>query len=181
MTPLGQAMERTAASKPKNIMATDNQISVVITDQNVADILGHLTAIQAILPFLISRAAGDINVQLGDKSAGFDQKCMSYMTSNPEFLPGYVDMAEVLKDRAARAQFQKFMPQFNLVASQVVDTYNVIDNEIYKADLGYYNSTGDAAKVGRAGAGDIHDDLASRYPGHTPKPAPITTAQVAAK
>lgn len=162
-------------------MATDNQISVVITDQNVTDILGHLAAIQAILPFLISRAAGDTNVLLGDKSAGFDEKCASYMTGNPEFLPGFLDMTEVLKDRAARAQFQKFLPQLNLLASQGVDTYNVIGNEIYKADLGYYNSTGDAAKVGRAGAGDIHADLASRYPGHTPKPAPVTTAQAAAK
>jgi hypothetical protein len=162
-------------------MATDNQISVVITDQNVTDIIGHLTAIQAILPFLISRPVGDNSVLLGDKSAGFDQKCASYMASNPEFLPGYMDIAEVLKDRAARAQFQKFMPQFNLVASQAVDTFNVIGNEIYKADLGYYNSTGDAAKVGRAGAGDIHADLASRYPGHTPKPAPVTTAQPAVK
>jgi hypothetical protein len=74
---LVKAMERAPASKPKNTMATDNQISVVITDQNVTDIIGHLTAIQAILPFLISRAAGDTNVQLGDKSAGFDQKCAS--------------------------------------------------------------------------------------------------------
>ncbi len=162
-------------------MATDNQISVVITDQNVTDILGHITAIQAILPFLISRAAGDTNVQLGDKSAGFDEKCASYMASNPEFLPGFLDMAEVLKDRTARLQFQKFLPQLNLLASQGVDTFNVIGNEIYKADLGYYNGTADAAKVGRAGAGDIHDDLASRYPGHVTKPAPAAKSQLAAK
>jgi hypothetical protein len=178
---LGKAKDWASASRTKNTMANDNQISVVITDQNVADILGHIAAIQAILPFLISRPAGDTSVQLGDKSAGFDEKCATYMASNPEFLPGYMDIAEVLKDRAARLQFQKFLPQLNLLASQGVDTYNVIGNEIYKADLGYYNSTGDAAKVGRAGAGDIHADLASRYPGHAPKPAPAAKLQQAAK
>jgi hypothetical protein len=174
LTWLVEDVKRMAAMESNQIMATDNQISVVITDQNV-------TAIQAILPFLISRAAGDTNVQLGDKSAGFDEKCASYMASNPEFLPGFLDMAEVLKDRTARLQFQKFLPQLNLLASQGVDTFNVIGNEIYKADLGYYNGTADAAKVGRAGAGDIHDDLASRYPGHVTKPAPAAKAQLAAK
>jgi hypothetical protein len=162
-------------------MATDNQISIVITDQNVTDILGHLTAIQAILPFLISRAPDDINVLLGDKSVAFDQKCAGYMTTNPEFLPAYVDMTEVLKDRAARAQFQKFLPLLNLIASQGLDTFNVIGNEIYMADLRYYNSTGDAAKLGRPGAADIHDDLSSRYPGHVTKSQPAVKAQTAAK
>jgi hypothetical protein len=170
-----------AATEAGKIMANDNQLSVVITDQNVTDILGHLTAIQAILPFLISRPPGDDNVLLGDKSAGFDEKCASYMTSNPEFLPGYLKMADVLKSRTARAQFQKFLPQFNLVASQVEDTFNVVGNQIYKADLGYYNSTGDAAKVGLPGAGDIHADLASRYPGHAAKAQAAVKGQTAAK
>jgi hypothetical protein len=44
------------------------------------------------------------------------------------------------------------------------------------ADLAYYNSTGDAAKRGITSAGDIHDDLATRYPGRssakTPQPTP---------
>jgi len=37
LTPLGKAMERAARIQRKIIMATDNQISVVITDRNVTD------------------------------------------------------------------------------------------------------------------------------------------------
>jgi hypothetical protein len=158
-------------------MPNDNQVSAVLTDQNVTDILGHITAIETLLPFLISRAAGDNNVMLGDKSVAFDEKCANYMASNPEFIPGYVDPAEVIKDRALRGQFAKFLPQLQLLASKADDTYDVVGNEMMMADLAYYNSTGDAAKRGKTSAGDIHDDLATRYPG---RPAAKNT-QTAAK
>ena len=59
---------------------------------------------------------------LGDKLVAFDEKCANYMTSNPEFIPGYVQPAEVLKDRALRAQFAKFLPQLQLLASKAVDS-----------------------------------------------------------
>lgn len=156
-------------------MANDNQVSAVLTDQNVTDILGHITAIEGLLPFLISRAVGDNNVMLGDKSVAFDEKCANYMASNPEFIPGYVDPAEVLKDRALRAQFAKFLPQLQLLASKGGATNDVIGNEMMMADLAYYNSTGDAAKRGKTSARDIHADLSTRYPGRsngkTPQPA----------
>jgi len=148
-------------------MPNDNQVSAALTDQNVTDILGHITALQTLLPFLISRADGDNNVMLGDKSVAFDEKCANYMTSNPEFIPGYVDPAEVQKDRALRGQFAKFLPQLQLLAAKAQDTYDVVGNEMMMADLAYYNSTGDAAKRGKTSAGDIHDDLATRYPGRS--------------
>lgn len=156
-------------------MPNDNQVSAALTDANITDILGHVTAIQALLPFLISRPPGDNNVMLGEKSVGFDEKCAAYMTSNPEFIPGYVDPAEVLKDRALRVQFNKFLPQLQLLAAKAQDSYDVVGNEMMMADLAYYNSTGDAAKRGKTSAGDIHDDLSTRYPGRsstkTPQPA----------
>lgn len=157
-------------------MANDNQISVTIADQTVADILGHLTAIEDLLPFLISREPGDNAVLLGEKTVGFDEKCASYMTSHPGFIPSYIDIAEVLKDRDAREQFLKFMPQASLLAAKLTDTFNVIGNEIMYANLGYYNNTDEAAKRGRPNAGDIHADLASRYPGRTKAKKPVTPA-----
>lgn len=150
-------------------MPNDNQVSAVLTDQNVTDLLTHLTAIGTLLPFLISRADGDNNVMLGDKSVAFDEKCASYMASNPEFIPAYISPAEVLKDRALRAQFVKFLPQLLLLAAKAEDTYNVVGNEMMIADLAYYGNTADAAKRGITSAGDIHDDLATRYPGRPAK------------
>lgn len=174
-------MAGAADNESDSIMANDNQISAVLTDQNITDILGHLTGIEGILTFLISRPAGDTTVMLGDKSVAFDEKCANYMATNPEFIPGYVNPAEVLKDRALRGQFVKFLPQLQLLAAKAVDTYDVVGNEMMMADLAYYNSTADAAKRGKTSAGDIHDDLASRYPGHTTKPQPASKSQIAAK
>ena len=162
-------------------MPDNNRISVTVTDKNVTDILGHLDAIEAILPFLLSRDAGDNNVMLGEKSVGFDEKCKSYMGSNPEFLPSYVESAEVLKDRAARDQFLQFLPRLRLLAAKADDTFDVIGNEIMLADLAYYNNTADAAKHGSPSAGDIHDDLAARYPGRPTKAPAAKAAQSAGK
>ena len=158
-------------------MPNDNQVSAVLTDQEVTDILGHITALGTLLPFLISRVPEDNNVMLGDKSVAFDVKCAGYMNSDPEFIPGYVSPVEVLKDRALRAQFCKFLPQLQLLAAKAKDTYDVVGNEMMMAVLAYYNSTADAAKRGKTSVGDIHADLSTRYPG---RPSAKTT-QTAAK
>jgi hypothetical protein len=162
-------------------MSDTNRISVTITDQNVADVIGHIDGIEAVLNFLISREDGDNSVLLGEKSVGFDEKADGYMTSNPEFIPTYVEIAEVLKDRAAREQFLKFLPRLRVLAAKAEDTFNVIGNEIMYADLAYYNNTAEAAKHGKPGAGDIHDDLATRYPGRPAKAAAAKTQQTPAK
>ena len=112
---------------------------------------------------------------LGEKSVGFDEKCATYMGSNAQFIPGYVIPAEVLKDRALRGQFNKFLPRLNLLAAKAQDTCDVVGNEMMMADLAYYNSTGDAAKRGITSAGDIHDDLSTRYPGRSSAKTPQTT------
>lgn len=160
---------------PNPVMPNDNQVSATLTDANITDILTHLAALETLLPFLISRAEGDNNVMLGEKSVGFDEKCAAYMTSHPQFIHGHVSAAEVLKDRALRAQFQKFLPRLNLLAAKAQDTYDMVGNKLMMADLAYYGSTGDAAKHGTTTADDIHGDLATRYPGRpaksaTPKP-----------
>jgi hypothetical protein len=162
-------------------MPDNNRISVTIPDQTITDVNGHIAAIEALLSFLISRDEGDDNVMLGEKSVGFDEKAAGYMDSNPEFLPGFVDKAEVLKDRAARGQFLKFLPRLRLLAAKAKDTFDVLGNEIYMADLAYYNNTAEAAKHGSPGAGDIHADLATRYPGRPSKSATAAKAQTAVK
>jgi len=158
-------------------MANDNQISVTLSDETVTAIIGHITAIEGLLPFLISRPDGDNNVMLGEKSVGFDEKCSGYMASHPQFIPGYVNPAEVQKDRAARMQLNKFISRLSLLAAKAQDTYDVIGNEIMMANLGYYGNASDAAKRGTTSAGDIYADLSTRYPGRGSK----KNGQVAAK
>lgn len=158
-------------------MPSDNQVSAVLTDAIVAEILQHLTAIEALLPFLISREEGDTSVMLGEKSVGFDEKTANYMAAHPEFLPGYIILTEVLKDRALREQLNKILPVLKLLAKKVQNTYDVVGNELMIANLAYYSSTDDAAKRGVASAKNIHDDLATRFPGRSGGKAKAATAK----
>lgn len=62
-----------------------------------------------------------------------------------------------------------------------MDTNDVVGNEMMMADLAYYSSTADASKRGKTSAGDIHDDLSTRYPGRTSaKPAQTAVKKVIA-
>ena len=102
--------------------------------------------------------------RLGEKTVGFDEKCVAYMQSNPELLPGFVDTAEVDKDRALRAQLLRFAVDLQGLSMQVDDSLTVVGSEILMADLAYYQSAREAARRGRPGAQGIYDDLRSRWP-----------------
>ncbi len=106
-------------------MPNDNQVSASLTDQNITDILTHLAVLETLLPFLLSRASGDNNVLLGEKTVAFDDKCASYMTSHPEFIPAYVSIPEMQKDRALRVQMDKFRSRLELLSAKLTDTYDV--------------------------------------------------------
>ena len=107
---------------------------------------------------------------MGDKSVGFDDKCQGYMGSNPEFLPGFIQLAEIVKDRNLRAQMLQFVPQLRVLMDALEDTLTVVSSEIWMADLAYYQSVREAARRNRPGAELIYNDLKARFPG---SPTPI--------
>ncbi len=103
---------------------------------------------------------------------GFDAKCAAYMASNPAFLPGFIVLAEVLKDRELREAFMEFVPDLRTLCDGVEDTLMVINSELWMADLAYYQSVREASRRNRAGAEVIYTDLRSRFPGANPTTPP---------
>lgn len=157
-------------------MADDNRISVTISAADITAILNEILAIRTKLPFLKSLTNQERQemAKMGDKSLGFDEKCAGYMTSNPAFLPGFIDSAEVLKDRSLRAQIMQFYPQLHLLLEALSDTLLIVNSEIWMADLAYYQSVREAKRRGRPGAETIYNDLRPRFPGSTPgNPTPV--------
>jgi hypothetical protein len=144
-----------------------------MTAADVAAILAAINTVRTKLPFLVSITTQERKElpKLGDKSMGFDAKCESYMASNPEFLPGFVDPAEVGKDRTVRDQILKFWPQLQTLCEAVDDTLMVVNSELWMADLSYYQNVRQATKRGRDGADVIFNDLKDRFPGGSPQPA----------
>ena len=153
-------------------MANDNRVSASLTDADITAIQAAITTIRSKLPFLVSVSNQERleMPKLGDKTMGFEEKCAAYMASNPEFLPGYVQIAEVTKDRALLARFMQFWTHLTTLCEEVSDTKLVIGSEIYMADLGYYGNARQGAKRGLPGADTIFNDLRARFPGAKPQP-----------
>jgi hypothetical protein len=148
-------------------MSNDNRVSAVLTAQDVTDILNSVAAISAKLPFLINLSPQERRElpKMGDKSIGFDDKCRTYMSSHPEFIPGFVNIDEVNKDRELRVQMMRFYAALIALTDQVDDTLSVVSSEAWMADLAYYQAVREAAKRGMAGAETIYADLQQRFPG----------------
>ncbi len=93
------------------------------------------------------------------------------MGTNPEFVPGFIDTAEVRKDRLLRTRFMGFLSEFMTLAEHMDDTMTIPGSEILMADLACYQSVREAAKRGVPGAQQIYDDLRARFPGRGGCPA----------
>jgi len=107
------------------------------------------------------------------------------MESHPEFLPGFIDVTEVEKDRALRTQMILIAGELDNLSRQVDDTLTIVASEIWMADLAYYQSVREATKRNLPGAQDIQDDLSQRFPGSaksavTPALSPATRLIAAA-
>ena len=148
-------------------MSSDNRISAVLSDEDVAAVQAAVGAIRAKLPFLVTLSTQERKElpRMGPKSIGFDEKCSTYMGNRAEFIPGFVDPAEVLKDRTLRAQLLRFAAELQTLADSVDDTLQLVSSEVWMADLAYYQRVREAAHRGRDGAQNIYDDLRRRVPG----------------
>lgn len=99
------------------------------------------------------------------------------MQSNPEFLPAFIDAAEVDKDRALRPQLMQIEAVLQALFEGVTDTLTIVSSEILGADSAYYNVVRDAAKRGVPSAKPIYEDLAQRFPQRgRPASAPVSAA-----
>ena len=160
-------------------MPDDNRISASLTDANKTAILQKIADIRALLPFLVNLTPAERQElpKLGEKTLGFDEKCASYMAQNPKLVPGFVDLAELDKDRALRAPLSDVVRELYALTQAVDDTVTLVGHEIYMSELAFYQNVRQAAKRSITGAQPIYDDLKDRFPGSgatlaTPTPKP---------
>ncbi|GAC1628617.1 MAG: hypothetical protein NVS9B10_18720 [Nevskia sp.] len=147
-------------------MNNESRVPATLAAEAVTIILAAIDTIYGQLPVLQTLTAEEraSTSRLGDRTIGFEEKSVVYMASNPEFLPGFVLMAEVSKDRALRQQLLRFAAELQALSETVDDTLTIVSHEILDADLAYYNAVRDAAKRGVPAAKAIYDDLAKRFP-----------------
>ncbi len=163
-------------------LATDTPVSVVITPDQKAAILGQIAGLKAALTFAIGLTDDQRRkmLKLGDKTVGFEQKCASYMASRPDLIPGFVDMNQLAQDRAGWTDVADLMHALFDVYQPLDDTEMVLSHQIYLPDLSFYQNVQLAAKRNVPGAQAIYDDLKTRFPGH-PHSTPVNPPSTGAK
>ena len=160
-------------------MASANRISLEITAAQKTAIVDAVTALKAALQGIIINLTKEERQSLpkvGDKTLAFDEKCKAYMASRPELVPGFIDMAELAKDRKLVADLLPCLQEIAPICEGLEDTVSLAYTDIYIADLAFHANVKQAAKRGVPGTDTIYDDLKERFPGRpkaepTPPPA----------
>lgn len=156
-------------------MSTKNQISVVIPQNVLDEVNQKLQDCKNLLaPYLIALTADERKslFKMGDKTLATVQKVKSYLETNPEFAPNYMEKSEFLKDEAVVSGLS---PIFNLteqLASDLDDTIMLAGSEALTASMFYYGTTKEAASKGVTTAKPIYEDLSKRFSKRTSKDFP---------
>jgi len=147
-------------------MSTKNQISVEIPATVIAEVNQKLRDCKTLLaPYLQGLTTEERKAlfKMGDKTVATVQKVKSYMETNPEFIPAYMDKTEFLKDEAVVTSLTPIGNLAMQLASDIEDTLTITGSEALMSALLYYGTTKEAADKGVTTAKPIYDDLSQRF------------------
>jgi hypothetical protein len=144
----------------------DNSISITIPPSDLQIVKDALATIQTTLePYLIALTPEDRRklLKMGDGSEPFVAKVMDYAVSDPQFLPPYVQFAEMKKDWEAVTGLLPIFRTVQQLENNLSDTVMLTGSETFDASLSYYNSVKMAAKMNVPNAKTIYEDLSKRF------------------
>jgi hypothetical protein len=147
-------------------MSTQNQISIVIPATVINEVTQKLQECKtALAPYLQGLTAAERSTlfKMGDKTVATVQKTKSYIDTNPEFVPSYMDKAEFLKDEAVVTQLNPIANLANQIQTDVNDTVMLAGSEAIQNALLYYGQVKEAHRKGIATAKPIYEDLSQRF------------------
>lgn len=147
-------------------MSTKNQISVEIPQNVLTEVNQKLQECKTLLaPYLQALTVEERKslFKMGDKTVATVQKVKSYLETNPEFAPSYLDKAEFLKDEAVVTGLNPIYNLAEQLASDLNDTATLAGSEALTASMLYYGSVKEAASKGVATAKPVYEDLSQRF------------------
>lgn len=149
-------------------MSQDNRISLTIPQQVIDDVLANIKkASDSLRPYLqgLTDEERQTVAKMGDKTLPFVSKSFGYCSSNAEFAPNFLDVAELGKDLGTAETLTPILNALEVLRSDVDDTIMLCGSEAFAGARYYYNSVSFAAKNGNTSAKPIAEDLAKRFPG----------------
>lgn len=148
-----------------------NKVSAEVTEAMMAEFKQDIEKIKAKFPWFISLTTEERNasVRIGDKSNTLVLKVLEYSDAHPEFMPSYIDTAELKKDFKLWEDLSTMGRVSSLLTDLINDTGIQAGNEAMEAALAYYGAVREAAKRGAPEAQTIYNDLKARFQGRNPK------------
>ena len=147
-------------------MSTQNQISIEIPQTVIDDVTKKLQECKvALAPYLQGLTSEERMslFKMGDKTVATVQKTKSYMDTNPEFIPSYMDKDEFLKDEKVVTQLNPIVNLAKQLASDTDDTVMLSGSEALQEAMMYYGQVKEAAAKGIPTAKPIYEDLRQRF------------------
>lgn len=157
----------------------ENRLSIEIPEADLAAVKAALQQVQTILaPYVIALTPEQRKTipKMSDGTEPFVEKVMDYAESNSQFLPPFVNLAELQKDWTAVSGLMPLLRMVDQIRDTLSDTAMMAGSEAYIGALSYYNSVKQAAKVNAPDAKAIFEDLRKRFErktrnGNGPTPA----------
>ena len=144
----------------------ENRISITVSPEDLEALQTAVATMQTILaPYLITLNPTDRQTlaKMNDASLPFVQKVMDYATSNPQFVPAYIDLPELKKDVDAVDTLLQIYRPLEQLFTNLDHTVMLCGSEAYVASLTFYNSVKQAAKLNVLGAEPIANDLKTGF------------------
>lgn len=147
-------------------MNTSNRISEVIPEEVIVDVTKKLNECRiALAPYLFGLTEKERQdlFKMGDKTVATVQKVKSYVDTNPEFVPKYMQVTEFNQDTAVATVLTPIQNVAFQLASDLDDTRLLAGSEALAEAMFYYGSVREAANRGVVQAKPIYDDLVQRF------------------
>jgi hypothetical protein len=144
----------------------ENRISITVSPEDLEALQTAVATMQTILaPYLITLNPTDRQTlaKMNNASLPFVQKVMDYATTNPQFVPAYIDLPELKKDVDAVDTLLQIYRPLEQLFTNLDHTVMLCGSEAYVASLTFYNSVKQAAKLNVLGAEPIANDLKTGF------------------
>lgn len=148
-------------------MSQKNEISVVIPAAELTNINNLLAQLKtALAPYIHGLTTDEIRgiAKMGDKTVAFVNKIKDYTTTNPEYTPAFMNVADFVIDINAVNGLSSVHRSAQQIADDLSDTMMLSGNEALVAALMYYGNVKFNASQGQASAKTIYEDLKKRFP-----------------
>ena len=154
-------------------MSQKNEINIVIPQTVLDDVSVYFTKIKETLsPYLHGLTKDEIEsiFKKGDKTVAFVDKVKDYTTTNPEFIPNFMNVTDFVTDVIAVDGLNPIFKTSKQVTDDLNHTIMLAGNESLLGALLYYRSVKFQADAGVPSAQTIYDDLKKRFPGRGKSP-----------